>query len=181
MKWKNKEAEKLKNKAMIQKREGDLIRCLCNNSQNCGKSVNWNTQKWKCILVNFLMRKIILKRKWKGYWMIIQCKFLQMNVLHDSRNLRKGDRWIWSLIIMWKKMKKCEANDGMKLFRSSYTVSKVRSFNKGILKLQEEFTEVLKEPLNYFLREGINHLSWQHLGMKLEGKVDKFPGFTMEC
>jgi hypothetical protein len=112
--------------------------------------------------------KIILRPKTLGSWMIIRWGNLQIDELHNSRNLRKGERRILSLIIMWKRNRKRVSNEGLKLIRPSYTISKVKPFNKGILKLQEDFNEALKDPQAYVLREKIKQLSWQLLGMKLE-------------
>jgi hypothetical protein len=164
-----------KNKAMIQKDESDLTRCLSDNNLNYGITVNSNTQKWKWTLERFLLKKFILKQKPLKNWMIIRWKKLKVNELHNDENLRKDDRWIISLIIIWKKMKKRGTTEGLKLFRSTFTVSTVKPFNQGILKLQEDSEEATKPPLDYVLREGIKQLSWQHLGLKLnESDVHKF-------
>jgi hypothetical protein len=107
--------------------------------------------------------------------MIRRWEILKKDELHDDYNQGKGDRWILSLIIMWKKMKKRGADEGLKLFRPSFTISTIKPFNQGILKLQEEFEEALRNPTEYVLREGIEHMLWQHLGLKLnEKEVDKF-------
>jgi hypothetical protein len=89
------------------------------------------------------------------YLIVLQTKEFR----DDEKRLRKDDWWIWSLIIMWKKNRIRGSREGMKLFRSTNIISKVRPFNKGILKLQKEFNEALRNSLKYVMKEGIRHLA----------------------
>jgi hypothetical protein len=120
--------------------------------------------------------------KWIYWWNFYYDKILQKitrtidkkkSELHTMKKLSKFYKWLikkqiselqsiilnpklqWWMyaLIMWKKTR--DSKESMKIFKSSNPISIFKTFNHGIIYLQEEFQEALKNSLKWLLDDEI--------------------------